>query len=198
MSEIESVPLPILITIAVTCALLAAFGALLLSALSRITHTQVEEAEDEGQSGPFVSLIVTHRLAAITAVTAVRSGILVLLGATLMVLVGLVFRNLMLNLVGVVMAMLLTLGLTNIIIPPTLGFKYPVRSVRLGGRLLWWLTKIGSIFVSRRDSDDDAGIPTTISAPTWLSAYPNPKHWKMKNVRSCVPCSNCLKRWFVK
>lgn len=157
MSEIESVPLPILITIAVTCALLAAFGALLLSALSRITHTQVEEAEDEGQSGPFVSLIVTHRLAAITAVTAVRSGILVLLGATLMVLVGLVFHNLMLNLVGVVMAMLLTLGLTNIIIPPTLGFKYPVRSVRLGGRLLWWLTKIGSIFVSRRDSDDDAG-----------------------------------------
>ncbi|SDU80628.1 hemolysin family protein [Arcanobacterium phocae] len=156
MSEISAVPLPILIGIAITCALLAAGGALMLSALSRITHAQVEDAEQEGYSGPFVSRIVTHRLAAITAVTAVRSGILVLLGATLMVLVGLVVHNLVLNLVGVVVAMMLTLGLTNIIIPPTLGFKYPVRSVRFGGHLLWWLTKVGSLFVTRRETDDEA------------------------------------------
>ncbi|USR78740.1 hemolysin family protein [Arcanobacterium pinnipediorum] len=155
MSEIYSVPLPILLAIAVTCALLAAGGALMLSALSRITHAQVSEAEQEGQSVQFVSYIVTNRLAAITAVTAVRSGILVLLGATLMVLVGLVVHNLVLNLVGVVVAMIFTLGLTNILIPPTLGFKYPVRAVRFGGRLLWLLTKLGTAFVSRRDSDEE-------------------------------------------
>ncbi|QJC21878.1 hemolysin family protein [Arcanobacterium buesumense] len=156
MTSLSSVPLPLLISIVVTCALLAAGGGLMLSALSRITYAQVAEAEQEGQSGPFVSAILTHRLAAITVVTAVRSGILVLLGATLMMLVSLVVDNVVFILVGVILAMMLTLGLTNAIIPPALGFKYPVRMIRFGGRPLWWLTKIGTVFVSRRESEEDA------------------------------------------
>lgn len=155
MSDVTNVPVVLVVVIAIVAVLGASLASVILAALTRITRAQAAEAQADLKGGLYIARIVDRRPAAQAMTVGLRSFFIVILGVSLAVLFGLVIHNFWFLMFAalVVAVMLLLLGYT--VLPPAMGYRYPVRMIRFGGRFLWLLTKFGSVFITRKDADDD-------------------------------------------
>lgn len=155
MSEVTTVPVILLSIIIVLSVIGASLASIIMAALTRITRSQAAEAQADQKGGKHIARIVDRRPAAQAMTSGIRSLIVVVLGASLAVLLGMLIHNFWLHMLAVIVvaALLLLLGYT--LMPPSIGYKYPVRMIRLGGGMLWLLTKVGAVFITRRDHQDD-------------------------------------------
>lgn len=154
MSDIDSVPLWLLITIAILALLGASFTTLVAAALTRITRSQAEDAEDEGKSRYLVS-IVERRPAASTATNIVYTAFVVVFAALLAAIFAR-FVDTTWGVLGLVLlAALILIPLMRVFIPSSLGYKQPVKILSLVGGVLAFLTRLAAIFVRHREVTDE-------------------------------------------
>ncbi|MGB4635716.1 MAG: hemolysin family protein [Arcanobacterium sp.] len=155
MAEIKAVPIAILIAGIIVAVIAISGASIILAALQRITRAQAAEAFADGSGGPYIARIVDRRPAAQFITTAIRSVLMLTLGAAAVVLVSLFahyfWLTMALSIGGALGLVIIAKGL----LPSSLGYKYPIGSLRIAGRSLWALTRFGSIFVTRREAAED-------------------------------------------
>lgn len=155
MTSELSIPVVLLSLLAVVLLLAQGFAAVVVSALTRITRSQAAEAYADGSGGPYVARIVDRRPAAISLTSGTRGVLLVLFGGVIFALSSLLVHNIWLVLLLTVLFGVVLLVISYSILPPAIGYKFPIQVLRMGGSLLWFGTRVASIFITRRDSVDD-------------------------------------------
>ncbi|MDV6238473.1 hemolysin family protein [Trueperella bernardiae] len=147
------------LTLASVVAIVALLGTILtnitLQALHTITHPRVRQAIEEGNAGEHLARIYERRPATLAAVTAVHNVFLMLLGLGVFTLItDFVHAALLVWIVTLVVAVLALMG-TGLLLPAHLGAKYPVQALRVGDAVLWPLARLGSVFVTRRETAEE-------------------------------------------
>ena len=152
MAEVTTVPDAALIAIAVIALLGASIGSIILAALNRITRSQAAEAYADDSGGHRTASIVDRRPAAGAVTSAIRSLLLIWFGGAITIFLATIVHNLWLLLLVLVIIGAVVMLVMNMLLPSGIGYKYPVRVLKLFGGPLWFLTRLGSIFVTRRDN----------------------------------------------
>ena len=147
------------LTLASVVAIVALLGTILtnitLQALHTITHPRVRQAIEEGNAGEHLARIYERRPATLAAVTAVHNVFLMLLGLGVFTLItDFVHAAWLVWIVTLVVAVLALMG-TGLLLPAHLGAKYPVQALRVGDAVLWPLARLGSLFVTRRETAEE-------------------------------------------
>lgn len=147
------------LTLASVVAIVALLGTILtnitLQALHTITHPRVRQAIEEGNAGEHLARIYERRPATLAAVTAVHNVFLMLLGLGVFTLItDFVHAAWLVWIVTLVVAVLALMG-TGLLLPAHLGAKYPVQALRVGDAVLWPLARLGSVFVTRRETAEE-------------------------------------------
>ncbi|OFS65352.1 hemolysin family protein [Trueperella sp. HMSC08H06] len=147
------------LTLASVVAIVALLGTVLtnitLQALHTITHPRVRQAIEEGNAGEHLARIYERRPATLAAVTAVHNVFLMLLGLGVFTLItDFVHAAWLVWIVTLVVAVLALMG-TGLLLPAHLGAKYPVQALRVGDAVLWPLARLGSVFVTRRETAEE-------------------------------------------
>lgn len=147
------------LTLASVVAIVALLGTILtnitLQALHTITHPRVRQAIEEGNAGEHLARIYERRPATLAAVTAVHNVFLMLLGLGVFTLItDFVHAAWLVWIVTLVVAVLALMG-TGLLLPAHLGAKYPVQALRAGDAVLWPLARLGSVFVTRRETAEE-------------------------------------------
>lgn len=147
------------LTLASVVAIVALLGTILtnitLQALHTITHPRVRQAIEEGNAGEHLARIYERRPATLAAVTAVHNVFLMLLGLGVFTLItDFVHAAWLVWIVTLVVAVLALMG-TGLLLPAHFGAKYPVQALRVGDAVLWPLARLGSVFVTRRETAEE-------------------------------------------
>ncbi|MFP7696843.1 hemolysin family protein [Trueperella sp. LYQ143] len=154
MIESEA-PLALVICVTVLALVGTEITALILQALNAITRPRVRHAVDLGMAGRYLARIYERRAAAYAAVSVLRTLCIVILGTGVLVLISDYIHRAWLVwplAIGLTIAILVTIAL---VLPAHIGSKHPVRTLRLSGRMVWMLTRIGSLFVEHSEPDDE-------------------------------------------
>lgn len=151
----NSVTLYALIAFIVLLTLAVAYWGLVVGALSRMTRADAQEAAAKRLGGAHLTQIIDRRPAALSAVTILRIGNAVLLGAVLSAALAPVLKTPALAVVLGVLLTWLLLVLVVLAIPASLGYRHPLNVLASCSHVLWAATRIVSLAVRRREPEDE-------------------------------------------
>ncbi len=147
------------LALASVVAIVALLGTVLtnitLQALHTITHPRVRQAQEEGNAGVHLARIYDRRPATLAAVTALHNVFLILLGLGMFTLITDYLHAAWLVWIATLALAIVALIGMGLLLPAQLGAKYPVQVLRVGDALLWPLARLGSLFVTRRETAEE-------------------------------------------
>lgn len=147
------------LTLASVLAIVALLGTVLsniaLQSLHTITRPRVRQALEEGNAGGHLPDIYKRRPATFAAVSAIHNIFLILLGLGVFTIVADFLHDAWLVWITTLVISVLAHMAMSLALPADLGAKYPVQALRVGDAILWPLARLGSLFVTRRETDDE-------------------------------------------
>ncbi|WP_255315514.1 hemolysin family protein [Trueperella pecoris] len=128
---------------------------IVLEALNSITRPRVRQALEDGYAGKHLTRIYQRRPAALAAVMALRNVFLLILALGVSTLVADFLHDPWAVWTLTVVISVLALMTMNAWLQTNVGAKYPVQALRVGDAVVWPLARLGSVFVTRREPDDE-------------------------------------------
>lgn len=125
-----------------------------LQAMNGITESRVRQAVDDGTAGEYLERIYQRRLAAFGGLQALRSLMLTIVALAVFLLTSELAHNTWVVVAVTLAVSGLLLLIVEFAIPANVGLKYPAQIIRVGGRLLWWITRLATPFAGRAEPDD--------------------------------------------
>ncbi len=153
---IESEVSPVLVGVVTIIALLLAVSTgIILQALNTVTRMRIRQIGEQDEVKRKLDKIYDRRPAALAALSAVRNVfIMVVALGVVTILADYVHNMWTVWFITIVIASALFL-MFAVFLPSDLGRKRPVMTLNATARFIWPLTRIGSIFVTRREPDED-------------------------------------------
>lgn len=153
---IESeVPLELASVVALVALLGTVLSGIVLEGLNTITRPRVRQAIEEGHAGAHLTGIYQRRPAALAAMTAVRNVFILMLALGVFTLVADFLHEPWTVWITTLLICVVALMAMSVLMPADLGARHPVRTLQVGDAVVWPLARIGSLFVTRREPDDE-------------------------------------------
>ncbi|MDP9805609.1 CBS domain containing-hemolysin-like protein [Trueperella bonasi] len=153
---IEAEVSPVFVAVVTIIALvLAVLAGIIVQALNSVSRMRIKQLPDQDARAARINQIYDRRPAALASVSAFRNFFVmaVALGVSSFV-ADYVHALWSVWLITLVVATVLFM-LTALVLPAQLGRKHSLKVLDKTGWFVWPLTRVGSIFVTRREPDDD-------------------------------------------
>lgn len=151
-TEISLVAVGVLTTIAL---LLAALTGIIIQALNSVSRLRIRQIVEADENEKRLDKIYDRRPAAVASVSAVRNIFLMVVALGIATIVADWVHTLWAVWALTIAIAAGALFASSFFLPADLGRKYSLRVLKMTAWFVWPLTRVGAIFVRRREPDDD-------------------------------------------